>query len=30
MNSKHYVKNNFDNFSDFNRWEKIRTFEKTQ
>ena len=30
MNNKHYVKTNFDNFSDFNRWEKIRTFEKTQ
>lgn len=30
MNNNHYVKTNFDNFSDFNRWEKIRTFEKTQ
>jgi len=28
MNNKHYVKTNFDNLSDFNRWEKIRTFEK--
>ena len=30
MNSNHNVKKDFDDLADFNRWEKIRTFEKTQ
>tara|TARA_R100001440_G_scaffold74595_1_gene100256 strand:+ start:452 stop:826 length:375 start_codon:yes stop_codon:yes gene_type:complete len=30
MNSNHIVKTDFYDLADFNRWEKIRTFEKTQ
>ena len=30
INSNHNVKTDFDDLADFNRWENIRTFEKTQ